>query len=556
MKESRTGLTKYATTVAFTTARSLTSHLRAWFHARYKPRYRYAPLVFGFDLFLLGVAGVLLVFNLFLLVGFFRPTNGGIALDFRTPQLIRGSDATPIEAHLRATDGRAHENVALRWKLPDWVEILSASPPLVNGAVQLGELRPGEEKVARLLVRIRAPGGYVPFGFEISQRGFFGIPSVVSGEKQRIVNSSALVMVGTEVGLPGSVNPDASIPIIVANNGSAYIKLVSIRLTEKKGAPEAKIGSGDVFFLKDLAPEERRVVFLDVGHVNLGDRIQLAWELSDGPQLIDSASANLDVVDTPIVHVTQMRSRRGVAEAEIFYENAKALNDYLLVTHPALLSGEPDEDVTLQQKSGRAVVKLDSSRAVSSTEWSVSVYRELTDPEVEGPIGVIYGPRTVGHISATFPFTADARYYSAIGDQLGIGPLPPKVGEITSYWIVWSVGPLESELKTLAMNATLPANVRATGKFASQNGGTFSTDGKTVNWTVPSVLATGSATTFAFEVELTPTKDQIGKAAKLISESSATAADAKSGETLDASADAADTTLAHDAKAKGRGVVR
>ena len=548
-KRQPTGLARHASTVAFTTARALSSHLRAWFHHRYAPRYRSAGLVFGFDLFLLGVAAGLLILTAFLFVPILRPANAGIALDFHTPNVIRGSDAMPVELRLRATDGKSHEDVVLRLKLPDWVEVLSADPSIVKNSIRIGVLRPHDEKIAHLVFRIRAPKGTtVSFGFEISQPGFLGIPSIVSGQEKRTVTESALT-IKRAVDDAHAIVPHASIPLVIENSGSIVIKLALVRMNEKKNAPQARFGSADTFAITDLQPKEKRVVFTEVGG-DLRTPVVFSWELLDGAQVVQEKTESFTTRASPS-HFSisgTVRSRRGIPEIVVPYEGGGAADPpRFFVAHPQLSSGS--FEVFLARGAGPLVIPLDLTRQTSSTEWSVI---PIDRSEGKGS-PLVYGRRVIGHITSTFPFTAEARYYSALGDQLGIGPLPPKVGEVTSYWIVWTVGPVESELRSLTFSTTMLSHVRATGKFASQSGGTFSTDGKSVAWSVPFISATGEPVTFAFEVALTPTRALLGRTAQLIGESAATAEDARSGEMLEAIAGSDTTELSHDAKGEGQG---
>ncbi len=537
-----TGLARYASTAAFTTARSISSHLRAWFHNTYKPQYRFAGIVFWFDVFLLGVAVALLILNAFFLVTILRPSPVGITLDFRTPSTIHGSDATPIEATLHVTDGKAHEGIVLRVKFPDWVEILSSEPRFVKQAIQIGALRPGDEKVARFIVRIRAAKGTkVPFGFEISQPGFFGIPSIVSGRETRTVDFEALSIAPAVDAI--AIASGGSVPYVVTNVGSVSIPLVTVRLVQADGAPAARLDSGDVLFLKNVSAKSSRLVFLQIGETS-ATSVRVGLEVQDGAQVVAS-DARSYAIESSRQHITIREPLRSTLSYENSGEPAR-----LFVAHALLDVDEPYQIFPLSTGIGQISLPLDPSRAASSTAWSVIPISHSN----------VLGRRVIGHMAATFPFAVEARYFSAIGDQLGIGPLPPKIGEVTSYWIVWTVGPVESELRLLLMSSTLPANVRATGKFASQFGGTFSTNGKTVSWTVPSVPVTGAAATFAFEIAFTPTKNQIGTMARLITSSVANAIAAQNGETLEADAltgVGADTTdLAHDATGKGKGIIR
>jgi len=55
-----------------------------------------------------------------------------------------------------------------------------------------------------------------------------------------------------------------------------------------------------------------------------------------------------------------------------------------------------------------------------------------------------------------------ARYFSPEGDQLGRGPLPPEVGEVTKYWIFLSVDNNLNDVSDVSVMAYLPPNVEWT----------------------------------------------------------------------------------------------
>src|SRR5262245_8638974 len=93
----RTGLARQASTAAFTTARTITSHARRHYHARYHGRYRFAPLVFGFDLALLAIAAILVGLNIYLYTVLPAPLDN-FRLDLVTPEL---KTAAPVALEAR-----------------------------------------------------------------------------------------------------------------------------------------------------------------------------------------------------------------------------------------------------------------------------------------------------------------------------------------------------------------------------------------------------------------------------------------------------------------------
>ncbi len=106
------------------------------------------------------------------------------------------------------------------------------------------------------------------------------------------------------------------------------------------------------------------------------------------------------------------------------------------------------------------------------------------------------------------------------------GPLPPEVGKETMYTIVWEAKNYYNDAKNVKVKATLPKNVRLTGKiFPKEETSNFSFDSKSreIVWSIgddkPMMAGTGifmAPARIAFQVALKPTKEQEGKIVPLI----------------------------------------
>ena len=101
--------------------------------------------------------------------------------------------------------------------------------------------------------------------------------------------------------------------------------------------------------------------------------------------------------------------------------------------------------------------------------------------------------------------TAEIRYYTTEGDQLGRGPLPPQVGEETKYWAVIQMSNGTSRLDNLHFSATLPSYIIWTGKSSVSLGNDISFEPSTrqVNWNLTSMPANTSGGVY-FELSITP----------------------------------------------------
>ncbi len=106
----------------------------------------------------------------------------------------------------------------------------------------------------------------------------------------------------------------------------------------------------------------------------------------------------------------------------------------------------------------------------------------------------------------------ETRYYTNEGDQLGRGPLPPRVGETTKYWIFLQATNGVNPLRDIALTTTLVPGVKFTGKQSVTLGPELrlNSDSQTMSWNFRDIPA-ASQTGWYFEVAVTPSPEQLGK---------------------------------------------
>jgi len=164
-------------------------------------------------------------------------------------------------------------------------------------------------------------------------------------------------------------------------------------------------------------------------------------------------------------------------------------------------------------------------------------------------------------INTKLSFSAEGRYYSDQFEQLGSGPLPPEVGQTTSYRIFWYLTNSSNELTNVTVKTTLPADIYWTGKNKEVSGGTldFNSSTREVIWTLDKIsVGAGTvypAQTASFEVSATPTASQIGLLLVLTDTSSLSGTDSYTLQNLTAMSDAITSEIPNDIKAQGKGLV-
>ncbi len=136
------------------------------------------------------------------------------------------------------------------------------------------------------------------------------------------------------------------------------------------------------------------------------------------------------------------------------------------------------------------------------------------------------------------------------------GPLPPKVGESTTYTIIWQAKNYYNDLKNVKVKAILPSSVRLTGKIFPEEENTkftYDSQSREIVWTVrdSEVMTAGTgilnpAPNIAFQVALTPFSGQRGQVLPIIKEARISGEDQWTETIVEASASAIDTTLPDD----------
>lgn len=133
------------------------------------------------------------------------------------------------------------------------------------------------------------------------------------------------------------------------------------------------------------------------------------------------------------------------------------------------------------------------------------------------------------------------------------GPLPPRVGEATTYTIIWQVKNHYNDVKNVKVKATLPPEVKLTGQiFPEEQYSRFAFDSESreIVWEIGDLIAgqgvSEAGPNVAFQIALTPTAAQQGQTAILINEAKVLGEDQWTEATLERIDEAINTTLPDD----------
>lgn len=133
------------------------------------------------------------------------------------------------------------------------------------------------------------------------------------------------------------------------------------------------------------------------------------------------------------------------------------------------------------------------------------------------------------------------------------GPVPPKVGEKTTFTVWWQVNNKLNTLKNAKVKMILPTNVKPTGQFFPESSKfTYDSDSKEVVWNIGNIESNRQTPlALHFQIEFMPTQSQQGKTPNLVGEAELTAEDSFTDDIIKRKAEPVNTLLPDDQNSSG-----
>jgi hypothetical protein len=152
-------------------------------------------------------------------------------------------------------------------------------------------------------------------------------------------------------------------------------------------------------------------------------------------------------------------------------------------------------------------------------------------------------------VNSNLQFAVRGLHYS--GPFASTGPMPPKVGQETTYTIIWSLINTSNDVSDVKIQAALPAYMHWLGAVAPSGAAvTFDKSSGMVTWNEGTVRAgsgiLSQAEEVAFQVGLTPTPNQIDTSPNILLSSVITGTDSFTGASFNYSKPELDTILNDD----------
>lgn len=276
----------------------------------------------------------------------------------------------------------------------------------------------------------------------------------------------------------------------------------------------------------------------------------------------ESVTINLHLENTSEFQIKNLTPRISVDTGIFETTNIQgaSFEDGFYVSDTIIETLDPDEDydITIQipVKRNLTCSQLASCERISASIQSSATF-DFEPTDGEQVQSNTFGSTTEILLSSPIVLQSFGRYYMSSGDQLGRGPLPPLALETTKYWIFWNISGTTNPLTDVIIEAPLGPGVKLTGKQSVSYGNAVQTSGDSVSWSVdriePTLPSQNPIIGIAFEVEITPSLDQVGSTPILLQSPSIRANDEFTGGVITSSGSAVTTNLYQDSKAQQYG---
>ncbi len=170
----------------------------------------------------------------------------------------------------------------------------------------------------------------------------------------------------------------------------------------------------------------------------------------------------------------------------------------------------------------------------------ISSLARIDSPDISTPVSmnkIIAGNKM--DIKLNSKLVLDIKGYYNDANISNSGPIPPKVNEETTYTLHWIVTNVSNDVTDAKIEAVLPTNATATGKFYPDGANIiYNERNNSIVWDVGTINAGTGVLTPAkeasFQVRIKPSPEQKGKEVSLLGVSNISAKDSFTGETLTA----------------------
>lgn len=217
----------------------------------------------------------------------------------------------------------------------------------------------------------------------------------------------------------------------------------------------------------------------------------------------------------------------------------------------SLTEGKIDFTVTVKEGAG-----TQSGVSLAITSKASAIVPQIGELESE-PLKV-ESNEIKNNINTDITLRSQGRYFDDDNIPVGSGPLPPVVGQKTTFRVYWDLANSVHGVKDVVISTVLPQGVSWENKFLASVGSiAYSPSSRTISWKIGSIAPNKGfdSTKVWFDISVVPTKQQVRKLIILADQTTLTARDTVTDSVITKVVKAITSNLEDDPIGGGRGLV-
>lgn len=361
---------------------------------------------------------------------------------------------------------------------------------------------------------------------------------------------------GDNVWYLGSLKPDQNGKIVITGN---------IQGSGEEGkifkAYLGYAGNGDKFIIynqkEQLTKMTSSLLFISQtledqinSNINLGQVLRYSIEYRNNGDIALGDVVITEEIDSRILDFSKLELNKGS------YDALKKTITWRAAEIPNLANLAPGE-------GGKISFSIPVSERISvensnDSNFTVASTAKIDSPSIPNPIGankIISSSQIELRLNSRVVLDVKGYYDDSVISNSG--PLPPKVGQETSYTIHWKIINISNNINDVKVVSSLPSGVKWKGKFSPENESiNFNERTNQIEWEVGN-LKNGVGIIYpvrevSFQISIIPQINQLGKKVVLLNTSTLTAKDAFTNADTKAEVKEKDSALIEDSGINGK----
>jgi len=216
----------------------------------------------------------------------------------------------------------------------------------------------------------------------------------------------------------------------------------------------------------------------------------------------------------------------------------------------------PEEEVTINFQI--TLKDFSDSKKYKEEDYQVKSFFETQINKIDnkGTELVNESNTLINLINTNLTLDAEGRYFDDNNQTVGSGPLPPIVGQKTTYKIYWIINNSLHEIKDIEVRAKLPDYINYEDQENISTGNLFKNRDNEIVWQISRIPTSITEAKAEFSISLTPQTADVEKILTLLPEIQLQATDSQTNGKIYLTATGITTNLDTDPLGKGKGLIQ